>query len=418
MNSVEDRLRAATLAAADTVADQSQAPLRLPAHPAPRRLPGVRLAVPRLMASVATAAAVVAVIATVVVARDVAANHRSPAGGGPGGPGAITAQVPPFFVAVTATSTHPAAPEYSDAVIARTGTGKILATVHPPAPYNSFLAVSAAADDRTFVLAAQKLPRPSQGIIQPTGPIRLYLLRLHPGRRLATKLTPLPIPVVRGTFGPIELALSPSGTRLAVIKEPSGFAELSQLRVYNLANGQTRVWSLSYHVRTASPGINSPTWDGGSRFLSTLVYTNTPKSCAAGCVQLLDTTRAGGNILATSKTIFSTAAIHRQAGWDNIFIAPDGSRMILTGMAGKRLKTGVSSLDTPLAYEIATPSGRILSHLTGRPGTDFLPWWVGPRAKLVIFGQPGPHHTVTAVIYSRHKRVPLRLPAHTREASW
>jgi hypothetical protein len=40
-----------------------------------------------------------------------------------------------------------------------TATGAALATISPPRPYGTFTGVSAAADNRTFVLAAQLLAR-------------------------------------------------------------------------------------------------------------------------------------------------------------------------------------------------------------------------------------------------------------------
>jgi hypothetical protein len=404
MNTIEDRLRAATRAAADTVSDYSQPPLRLPARTRGYSRPRLGIAAPRLIASVATAAAIVAVVATVAVTRDVTAGHRSAPGQSTG---AITTTVPPFFVATTAT----------DAVIARTATGKVLATVTPPAPYNAFTAVSAAADDRTFVLAAEKLTRPDwHGDLSNPNPVRFYLLHLRPGRRLPATLTALPIPVLHTQL--LGTALSPSGTRLAVVLEQISAKDPTYLRVYNLASGQARTWSLPAAQRSVFPGIMTPSWDAGNRFIATLVDSSASKSCRSGCVQLLDTTKGGGNILTASKTIFATATIHlAAAAWLRVLVTPDGSRLLLTGSidiapSGQKIST------LPLLYSIASQSGHVLSHQTGRSGTDPRPLWASDRAALTILGEPDQHGLTAAWISSRHRRVVLHLPAHTLQAAW
>jgi hypothetical protein len=47
----------------------------------------------------------------------------------------------------------------TQAAVRVTATGAALATISPPRPYGTFTGVSAAADNRTFVLAAQLLAR-------------------------------------------------------------------------------------------------------------------------------------------------------------------------------------------------------------------------------------------------------------------
>jgi hypothetical protein len=414
MNTIEDRLRAATEAAANTVADFSQPPLRLPARAASYGRPRLRIAAPRLMASVATAVAIAAVATTFIAVRSGSDGSRPATGGA-----ATSAGVPRFFAATVATKI--ASNQVIGAtkvVIARTATGKVLATVRPPAPYNSFLVMSAAADDRTFVLAAQKISRSPQGPSQESGSTRLYLLRFHPGRRQPLSLRTLPIPVQKSDLYLSGIALSPSGTRLAVQSESPGQQSPSYLRVYDLADGRVRTWTLPPAGRSVSPGIISPSWDNGDRFLVFLVYNNKPRKCAAGCVQLLDTTRASGNILAASKTVLSTAAIHRYVSWSSVLVSPEGSRAVLVGMAGKRLGTGASDFTTPVVYDIAVPSGHILSHLTGQKDAELVPLWVGAGARLTILAQPRSDGTITAALYGPHGREPLRLPAGAAQAVW
>ena len=60
--------------------------------------------------------------------------------------------MPPYFVVLP-----PQALIYARTALVRsTITGRVLATVSPPRPYKVFTWVSGTADDRTFVLAAQR----------------------------------------------------------------------------------------------------------------------------------------------------------------------------------------------------------------------------------------------------------------------
>jgi RNA polymerase sigma factor (sigma-70 family) len=87
-----------------------------------------------------------------------------PANGRPGGRAAL----PRYYVALSYTGSEqccepgkPASP-VTHAVVRVTTTGQTLATIEPPRPYGTFVAVTAAADDRTFVLAAQPRERLTQ----------------------------------------------------------------------------------------------------------------------------------------------------------------------------------------------------------------------------------------------------------------
>jgi hypothetical protein len=417
MNMIEDRLRAATQAAADTVADFSQPPLRLPAQATGYERPRTRIVAPRLMASVATATAVVAVAAIVVVARGVAASHQPPAGAQAAG--SIPAGVPPFYLATIATKKGPnQSGRANEAAIVRTSTGKVLATVAVPRPFNAFGEVSASADDRTFVLAAEKFPRPLHGWVADDGPTRLYLLRFDPGAEHSVTLTALKIRMARDDNFPVGIALSPSGTKLAVESDQAGVGHPSKLRVYDLTNGTFRVWSLPNSETTASPAISSPSWVGGDRFLVALVYAKTPGRCLVGCVELLDTLHADSSILTASKTIFATASLHRIATWDSILVNTGGSRLILAGLTGRRQKDGSSLYDTAVLYNVTVPSGHVVSHLSDKSGNNFLPLWAGRKAGLMIIGRPSGEIAIMASVYSQHQRTPLRLPANTLDATW
>jgi len=164
MNMVEERIRAAARAAADTVAPDSVPPLELPAA-RPRRF-GQWLRSARSpgawwtpwaarLTPVAAALAVIAIVITVVTVSH--PPHQGPdlvtgAAGRPDvplGPPASTyvrsGQVPPYFVTLTP----------SGAAVHLTVGGATVATIQPSLPGGKVVAVTAAGDDRTFVLAEQ-----------------------------------------------------------------------------------------------------------------------------------------------------------------------------------------------------------------------------------------------------------------------
>src|SRR5690349_12872949 len=159
MNTIEDRLRAATKAAADTVAPGSAPPLKLPEEPggfgwlrgAPPRPAGW----PGWLAPAAAAAAVVAVVAASLVISSTFHGHQrattsvTPARAG----------VPRYCVALRfsrQTQTRCCDTPKTWAAVVNTATGAVLATVAPPKPYVTFAGVSGAGSDRTFVVAAQR----------------------------------------------------------------------------------------------------------------------------------------------------------------------------------------------------------------------------------------------------------------------
>ncbi len=261
MSPVEDRIRAATRAAAGTVSPASVPPLRLPEgrdgarhprhwppRPAPRRWSG--LLVP-LAAAAAVAAAVAASLAIGAAFRSnarpagpgpAAQSHPSPAPLRPAAlPPASLRQVPRYFAALTLTA--PVQVIGGEAVVVRsTLTGHVLATVAPPRPYQIFTWVSAAADDRTFVLAAQRywhiasgqagIPAQNRDITTPTA---FFRMTFDPATH-AAKLARLAVPE---TIQPGQLAgmtVSPDGTRLALDLRQS-------IRVVTLATGAVRSWA-------------------------------------------------------------------------------------------------------------------------------------------------------------------------------
>ena len=218
--SIEDRVRAATRARTDLVG--SVRPLEFPAEaPAPVRPDRSR----RWLswgAPIAAAALVTAVALTLALLRQ--------AGGPP--PGQVTpaasqtalTSIPRYYVTLAYTGSTSAQME---AVAADDQTGKELAVIRPSATQN-FYGVTAAADDRTFVVMNYT------GATQQT---TWYRLRLTPGAARPFQLTKLPIkPVVAHING---LALSPDGRELAVmwLTATNATNGVTHLSIYSTSSG-------------------------------------------------------------------------------------------------------------------------------------------------------------------------------------
>jgi hypothetical protein len=127
----------------------------------------------------------------------------------------------------------------TQAVVRVTATGAALATISPPRPYGTFTGVSAAADNRTFVLAAQLLARLP---LRSPPATRFFRLRIDPASVTAgepARLEPLPIAEQPAGTEVSGLALSPDASRLAVTAGPMlGPA----LHLFTLATGAGRAW--------------------------------------------------------------------------------------------------------------------------------------------------------------------------------
>ena len=113
------------------------------------------------------------------------------------------------------------------AVVGDDQTGRTVAVLNPSASQN-FYGVTAAADDRTFVV---------MNYAAATQQTTWYLLRIAPGTARPTQLTKLPIkPVVAHVAG---LALSPDGRELAVMWRTATTQTnaVTYLAVYSMASG-------------------------------------------------------------------------------------------------------------------------------------------------------------------------------------
>jgi hypothetical protein len=191
------------------------------------------------IAAVVVTGAVVAVSAVAWLPRGLGRSHPSPAALRPAAlrPAALR-QVPPYFAQLT----DRVQVQAQAAVMRSTLTGHVLATVTPPRPYRIFTWVSAAGDDRTFVLAAQRywhigsgqagLPAQNRDNTTPTV---FFRMTFDPATHTA-KLARLAVPETIQAAQLAGMTVSPDGTRLAL--------DLGQsIQVVTLATGAIRSWA-------------------------------------------------------------------------------------------------------------------------------------------------------------------------------
>jgi len=318
MNSAERAVVAATRAYGEIVREIR--PLDLPPGQAPAGVsgePGSGARGHRLrswLIPATAAAAVIALAIALVIVRDIPNGRVVPPP-----PPATASGVPPYYVALTVApewyaypvlGLRDSTPQAADLVVGETFTGKLVATVKPPRGA-TFIGVTAAADDRTFIVDARPL-----GSNFGSGHGTWYLLRLTPGGTPAARLVRLPIPGVPEAFLAGGIAVSPDGTELAVSSldwhnaADGGQAEI--LRIYSVATGALlHTWgarltqsSATWFSGQATDNHTSLFWIDGGRQLAFDYGWATGNGSYIG-VRVLDPARPGHDLLADSRLAWS-----------------------------------------------------------------------------------------------------------------
>jgi hypothetical protein len=340
LNTIEDRIRAATRAAADTVTPDSVPPLRLPARRARRSWSFGSAGTRRLAPAMAAVAVAVVAIAGVAVSRAV---HDSAAAPNRAAPGTIASYVaaglvPRYHVDFSTSGTS--------AAVRATATGKTLATIAPPTAGDQIAGVSAAADDRTFIL--DERPR---GEFSSGGALTFYKFRLDSAGRpgpLSPLLVSMPENETVAGF-----ALSPDADKLAVAWAPDPDHSEVGIQVFTLATGAVRTWTATYGA-----GFNLSI--GG--FLS---WTQDERTLAfswdGARTRLLNPDAPDGNLDTVSRVAFAGTG----QGWAcriSAMITPDGKTLV----CGARIRTSVSVSSDQIGYaEYGAASGK-LEHVLGQ----------------------------------------------------
>jgi hypothetical protein len=248
----------------------------------------------RLLAAGAAATAVALTVSLALVANGADAST------GVAGRHVAAAQVPHYYMALPGADNFANVPGAPTAVLADTFTGKKLLTVRPSGK-DKFVTVSAAADDRTFVLGA------APGLEPPAVPSATtwYLVRVLPGRVFTATVRKLRVPAPPPGGRADTTALSPDGRELAVLGTEPGPKQsyLEFLRVYSVATGRLlHAWSGPLDV--AWDAYTTLSWTAGGRQLA-VGYTWFAKSAQYLGVRTVDVTRPGQNLLADSRLAWS-----------------------------------------------------------------------------------------------------------------
>ena len=351
---VEDRLRATAEELSGTMRQvrpltlPSQRPGRVSRPREPRRWRG--WAVP-----LTAAAAVIAVAVTLAAVRD--GRSASPAPSAPVGNSAATT-IPRYYVQLAAYTLGSGG--YQRAAIVGDGrTGKVLATVKPPA-HLAFAGVIGAADDRTFVIDAISATEVTQLNHIPQGTRSWYLLRLAPGTSHLVTLTRLSIAALAYSAQVDGLAISPDAGTLAIFYQPavrSGPPGPYTLRTFSLITGKTlRTWTApasqaAFGAMSVAGADNEAglTWTADGR---TLAFVFPPYGWP-DYERTLNVTGKGANLLADSRSVLAIPG--DQHNCVSLLLSSNGRTMVCG-----------TSVDGPGACRQQEPEFDLYSTATGQ----------------------------------------------------
>ena len=280
----------------------------------------------------------------------------------------------------------------TQAVVRATATGAARATITAPHPYGTFTGVTAAADNRTFVLAAQEL---AQLPLTTPPATRFFLLRVDPAGRVPAgraRLTPLPIPEQPPGRAVSGLAVSPDATRLAVT---AGRLMMPALHVFTMTTGDERVWDGPRVGPGFGPGAayGSLSWAADGQTLALITSGVQPYSG----VRLLDTVAPGSSLLDNSRLALPTpTAPDYWSGnyWRQVMISADGQTIIAVLQIDAQRAGGRTASVTQKLVTFSASTGellRTLNHIPVHGGYQHV-LWASPSAQLLIVSgtQPGP----------------------------
>ena len=322
---VEDRLRATADALSGVMREVPPLTLppersgRVPRPREPRRWRG-------WLIPLTAAVAVIAVAVTLVAVRD----NRGPSPAPPA-PAANppAAGIPRYYVQLDAY--NGTTPGYQrDAIVGDSHTGKVLASVKPPAGL-TFAGVAGGADDRTFALDATPVMTSAHARYAARGGHTWYLLRIAPGTSRPATLTRLPIAGPADSDQIDGLALSLDAGLLAVLYQTGvlgGSNGPFTLRTFSLRTGKAlRTWTAppgKTYVYGAGDKDNelNLTWAADGRTLAFMF----PPFVWPDYERMLNVTRKGTSLLADSRPVLAIPGNQRNCA--SLLLAPDGRTMV------------------------------------------------------------------------------------------
>ncbi len=344
MRAVEEQLRDAFGAVADTVTAQDLPGLAAPAGRA-RATRRLWAWAPRLRMQVLVPVVAAATVAIIVVGATVVVPRLLP------GPvaGRGLAGGPKFFAGVAEIPVRQG-PRTIVVNIYRSATGRVVSSIRPPKPYHDFLAVSRLGGDRTYVAAA------ITAFSRTACTSHLFRFSID-GQGHASGLTPLSVPQVSAPVG--ELVSSADGKALAFTASecPRGRQAVGMI---NLATGQTTRWVVPHHGdHPVSFGSLSLTADG-----SKLGFVVGDPAGPVGITNayVLPTDSPSGPLMRHARKV-----LHVPTGVIRVVLTGNGSQAYVETRSASHVNAAVLS-------EYSTKTGqrvRLIAHLRPADRFDF-----------------------------------------------
>jgi hypothetical protein len=424
---IEDRLTAALRDTGEEISPDSVPPLRL-------RGGGRRVTLPRLprrwmtgLAPLAAAAAVAVVVVASLPISGIFHGHLQSTGpaaaprwnGSPTGPRSALHKVPSYFVELPADALIFG----RTATVRSTVTGRVLTTVRPPRPYKTFTWVSGAADDRTFVLAAQRWWNITSGQRGARAQERdnnartvFFKLTFDPATRTA-QLSPLAVPEkIRATdLGGV--GISPDGTRLALNFRNS-------IQIITLATGGARTWTWpgGGWVGNFKPDGQIFSWSADGKTLAFQQWGGHLDSTAH--VRLLDTTAAGNSLTAAKVilTFFNKDGVLTMAPFNTLLTA-DGSKIVTATACSPRHHPRLS-YEEITEFSVRTGKPVVSQDRFSAPEANQDVLWASADGSALVISDPrgaktqnGPRNIFG--VLAGNKFTPIPLGAHTfNQVAW
>ena len=347
MNPIEDQLRAVGRAVTEQVTRVPELQLGTARHKARLRWPGVahhrRWTV---WAAPVTAMVVIAAVAVaLVLARDAVRTHPAPTG--PHGAPAAT-QVPRYYIASALTG---------DAVIGDLRTGQQVATIKPPRGH-VIDGIAGAANDRVFVLDMPVQEKSGQPASEQQHEFYVYRAARAGGAPLQHGPARTLAPYLNGEEV-LGLALSPDGSRLAVLSVPASDYE-EVLRVYSVATGKVeRQWTMPAPSSVGSyqnDNNRSLTWIDNGHEIAFRRDISQSATVVGVSVFVLDLSRPGKDLRADSRVV-SIGATGSQCV--NMLFTPDGQTVICGNVSQGDPGARCSGVVPPQIAEYSAVTGQL-----------------------------------------------------------
>jgi hypothetical protein len=274
------------------------------------------------------------------------------------------------------------------AVVRSTVTGRVLATVSPPRPYNVFTWVSGTADNRTFVLAAQRWWHIGHGQAGMPAQERddsartvFFRLTFRPATG-ATQLTPLTVPEKIRATNLGGVGVSPDGTRLALDFRNS-------IQIITLATGAVRTWTWPGPgwIGNWKPEGQIFSWSADGRYLEFQQWGGHLDETMH--VRILDTAAPGTSLTAARVILaYPNRSGASTLATSNSFLTPDGTRIVTATSFYPRQSTPAGGYGQVTEYSART--GKPLFHedrFSSSVGWQAV-LWASPDGSALVISDP------------------------------